>query len=111
MIAGGSAAACCGSSAKKPGRREPAFFVAAGALPNAAKSAWQHHYNLLITKKNGGPGGCAGTVDFIGFLVGQNQKSSRIAPYGSAPKQRTLHKMGLHAGLSPRPLWRASNLG
>lgn len=32
---------------------------------------------------HGGPGGHIKIVDFVEFFVGQNQKSSRIVPYGS----------------------------
>ncbi|WP_136616854.1 MULTISPECIES: hypothetical protein [Mesorhizobium] len=38
--------------------------------------------------KSGGPEGCAITVDFIGFFVGQNQKSSRIVPHGPSQNHR-----------------------
>lgn len=34
----------------------------------------------------GGPGGCAKLLDLIDFFVGQNQKYSRIVPYGSATR-------------------------
>jgi hypothetical protein len=38
----------------------------------------------------GGPGGRIKIVDFIEFFVDQNQKSSRIVPYGSAANGRRL---------------------
>ncbi|UVK51322.1 hypothetical protein DBIPINDM_004575 [Mesorhizobium sp. AR02] len=45
----------------------------------------------LINNDYGGPGGRIRTVDFVGFFVGQNQKSPRIVPYApAAAKQSSL---------------------
>jgi hypothetical protein len=59
-----------------------------GALKPSRK--YRHHSNLgifFVAKSLVlvGLGGCAVNIDFIGFFVGQNQKSSRIVPYGLAP--------------------------
>jgi hypothetical protein len=51
-------------------------------------TSWAPLKNLVkishLIGRSGGPGGCTKLVDFIEFFVGQNQKSSRIVPYGFA---------------------------